>query len=105
MILVSANSGLNERDLSTFDVIFKKFPSIKLVHLFGSRAKGNYKVGSDVDLAIMNSGVDTETLAKLKGSFEESSLPYLVDVVDFTTLKNEEFREHISRVGLEFYKA
>ena len=74
------------------------------MNLFGSRAKGNYRLGSDVDLAIMNKGVDVKRLNKLKSNFEESSLPYKVDLVNFTRLEKQEFIEHIQRVGVPFYR-
>lgn len=96
--------GLTERDMDTIRSIFRSFPEVKLVHLFGSRAKGNYRLGSDVDLAIMNKGVSSHTLARLNSRFEESSLPYKIDLVDFTKLTKQEFIDHINRVGIPFFK-
>jgi predicted nucleotidyltransferase len=96
--------GLTERDMKTIRLIFESFPEVKTVHLFGSRAKGNYRLGSDVDLAIMNKGVDSTTLSRLIGEFEESSLPYNIDLVAFTKLSKQEFIDHINRVGIPFYR-
>lgn len=96
--------GLTKRDMDTIKTIFDGYPEVKTVHLFGSRAKGNYRFGSDVDLAIMNEGLDTKKLAKLKADFEESTLPYNIDLVDFTKLNKQEFIDHINRVGLPFFK-
>jgi predicted nucleotidyltransferase len=75
-----------------------------LVHIFGSRAKGTSKPGSDIDLAIMNRLPDIKVLLRLKNDFEESSLPYKVDLVDFHTLTNQNFIDHIKRVGEVFYQ-
>jgi len=96
--------GLTERDMETIISILNKYTEIKNVHLFGSRAKGSYRYGSDVDLAIMDSELDTKKLARIKRDFEESSLPYNVDIVDFTRLDDQELIDHIKRVGIPFFQ-
>lgn len=70
--------------------------------MFGSRAKGNYKPGSDIDLAVKGP-VEKDTLSKLLTAFEESLLPYFVDVVVYDRLQNEALREHIDRVGISIF--
>lgn len=95
--------GLTQRDMATIQSIFEAYPEVKKACLFGSRAKGSYRFGSDVDLAIMNKGVEPRRLARLKSDFEESSLPYNIDLVDFTRLDNREFIDHIQRVGVAFF--
>lgn len=97
------NTGLQERDLRTIHAIFAKYPDIRRVALFGSRAKGNYTPGSDIDLAVMNDGVTTDLIARLHGEFEESSLPYFVDLVNYPTLTHHALKDHIDRVGVELY--
>jgi uncharacterized protein len=99
----STKFGLSARDQKTIAEIFEQFPEVTLVHIFGSRAKGNFHPGSDIDLAIMNEGVDDHILRQLKNDFEESSLPYFVDVINFPTLKHEELKEHIEQVGKVIY--
>ena len=96
--------GLTERDMKTIISIFNSYPEVRQVNLFGSRANGNYRLGSDVDLAIMNKGVSAKTLPKLRSDFEDSSLPYNIDLVDYTKLKKQEFIDHIQRVGVHFYR-
>ena len=96
--------GLSVRDMNTFRELFWKYPEVHEVHLFGSRAKGNYKPGSDVDLAIINEGVNAGTITKLIADFSESSLPYTVDLVNLPLLKPGDLTEHIKRVGIVFYK-
>ena len=96
--------GLTERDMKTFQTIFGKYSEVKEVYVFGSRAKGNYKPGSDIDLAVMNDGADTKTIARLLSDFEESSLPIKVDLINFPVLKHNELIEHIKRAGVVFYK-
>lgn len=97
---VNQNSfGLTTRDMKTIQNILKKYPIVKKVNVFGSRAKGNFKKGSDIDLAIMNESVSEDVILKLITDFEESSLPYRVDIVNYPTLTDSTLKEHIDRVG------
>ena len=96
--------GLKERDIKTIEGIFIKHSDVEEVHLFGSRAKGNYKSGSDIDLAIITEAILPKTISIITTEFEESSLPFKVDLVHFPTLKSADFIDHIKRVGIVFYK-
>ena len=95
--------GLMERDRQTLFEIFEKFQEVKSVYLYGSRAKGTYKSGSDIDLAIMNGNVSPKTIRSIKAEIQDSNLPYFVDITDFTTLNHKELAEHIQRMGVPFY--
>jgi predicted nucleotidyltransferase len=96
--------GLSVRDVATLHTILKKYEAIRRVYIFGSRALGSFKKGSDIDLAIMNEGVPEKMLTQLVSDFSDSSLPYRVDLVDITRLNHKELTEHIDRVGVLFYK-
>jgi len=96
--------GLSERDMRTISGILRKYPDIRRVFLFGSRAKGSFKAGSDIDLAIMNDGLRENTIRALQIDFEESSLPYFVDIVYFPALSHPELKEQILRAGVLFYE-
>lgn len=60
--------------------------------IFGSRATGTNRKYSDIDIGIKGPILDFATLAKIKSAFEESTLPYNVDVVDFN-YTSEQFQE------------
>ena len=94
--------GLTERDMSTIQDVLGKYSEVKTVIVFGSRAKGVYKSGSDVDLAIMGDEVDDAVVCKLNNDFSDSCLPYFVDLVCYSSLKNSALKEHIDRVGVPF---
>lgn len=97
--------GLRESDINEMNRAFKRFPEIEEVVIFGSRAKGTYKRGSDVDLALFGPKVNFNTISKLHFWLnEESSMPYTFDVVWFEQLDNTELKEHIMRVGKIIYK-
>lgn len=84
--------------------IFRNFPEISEVILFGSRAKGAYHKFSDVDLAIKNSKLSRSQLNQIKFEIENSDLPYVVDLIQYEQIDSSALREHIDRVGLVFYQ-
>ncbi len=93
--------GLTEEDLATIRRVVRQFPAVEQVLLFGSRAKGNYKPGSDVDLAIKGPNIDYETSARLAEMLnEETLLPYFFDVVHYDSLAEPRLVQHIDRVGV-----
>ncbi len=95
--------NLLKNDIEIIKDIFSQIPAVKEVWIFGSRAKGNSKNGSDIDLAIMNEGVSDDDLLNLQSAFEESLLPYFVDVINFPELDHESLKHHILRVGKPIY--
>src|SRR6056297_1991399 len=94
---VKCRYGLRDRDMRTITEIFARYPHIKSVHLFGSRAKGTFHSGSDIDLAVMNKDVPPKVMLQLQNEFSESSLPYFVDLVHYPEIESDAFREHIER--------
>jgi uncharacterized protein len=97
--------GFSERDEQTIRDILRKYPDVKTVYLFGSRAKGTSDPGSDVDLAIMNEDLDRKTIGRIKSEFEESSLPYRVDIVNYPELTHKELKDHIDQIGVPFFRS
>ena len=99
------NFGLKESDLEYIIDSIKEFKEIDKAIIFGSRAKGNYKPGSDIDLAICEEKVTFDTISNLHSMLEdEGPLPYYIDVVDYTNLNHKELNEHINRVEKVIYK-
>jgi predicted nucleotidyltransferase len=66
--------------------------------------KDNYKPGSDIDLMLMGDAMDYQVLSPVASALEESNIPYSVDVSVFDKIENPALREHIERVGLDFYQ-
>jgi len=97
--------GLKEQDISDIVAAIAKFEEIEKASIFGSRAKGNYKPGSDVDLAIFGDCITFDTVSRLHGALEEESrMPYFFDIVDYSQLTNAELKGHIERVGNIIYE-
>ena len=100
------NTGLNQFDLDYIIDILRKFKEIKKAVIFGSRAKGNSKAGSDIDIAIYGDDITFDVISSLHWMLEEESpLPYFFDIVDYTHLKHAELKNHIDRVGILIYEA
>lgn len=96
--------GLSARSLDTMQQIFSRYPTIEQAVLYGSRAKGNYKNGSDIDVTLHTTSAFTHTdLLRLMGDFDDSTLPYMIDLSNYQTLTNNDLLEHIKRVGQVIY--
>jgi predicted nucleotidyltransferase len=97
--------GLKEEDIAYIVAALSKFDEIKKAAVFGSRAKGNYKPGSDVDIAVFGEDISFSTIAHLHFMLEEDSLmPYFFDIVDYTHLAHQELKDHIERVGITIFE-
>jgi predicted nucleotidyltransferase len=91
------NIGLSEKHMAMIvDVLAEAGISRALV--FGSRAKGNWRDNSDVDIAIFGNAVN---LGALGVELDELPTPYKFDVVDYESIGNPALRKHIDRVGVE----
>ena len=94
--------GLIDRDFIHIHAAMQEFPEIEEVILFGSRAKGNYKTGSDVDLAIKGDRLTYEITARFADCLnEEKPLPYFFDVVHYEAIAEPMLKVHIDRVGVD----
>jgi predicted nucleotidyltransferase len=97
--------GLSARALGTVKKLLAKYPGIRSAVLYGSRAKGSYKNGSDIDLALHTDDTFAHAdLLRLIGDFDDSDLPYMVDILEYRKLQNESLKEHIRRVGKVLYE-
>lgn len=96
--------GLNESSTAIVLDFLTGTEAVEEAVLFGSRAKGNYKTGSDIDIAIKGKGVDKDIISTLNAAFEESSLIYFVDVIAYDHITNPDLKEHIDRVGKVLFK-
>jgi predicted nucleotidyltransferase len=97
--------GISEISHSLIISAIEKYPQIETVLIFGSRAKGNFRNGSDIDLAIQGKLCSPELALKLSGIInEQTAVPYQVDIVDYNSIENQELKAHIDRAGIEFYR-
>jgi predicted nucleotidyltransferase len=95
--------GLSIETIGKINSVFAKFPEIKKVIIYGSRAKGNYKKGSDIDLTLVGENINLSLTNKIEMQIDELLLPYTMDISIFHQIDNEELIKHINRVGNLFY--
>lgn len=95
--------GLKEKVIEQVNSVFVKFPQVEQVVIYGSRAKGNYKKGSDIDLSLKGIDIDLFLMHTIELEIDDLLLPYTFDISIFKQISNPDLIEHINRVGLEFY--
>lgn len=95
--------GLSDEVINDICGVFNKHANIQKVLIFGSRAKGNYSEGSDIDLAAVGDDISFNQLMDINIQIEDLELLYKVDVVDYKKKIGTPIGDHIDRVGLLFY--
>ncbi len=96
---MSPNTGISSVHWEKIRLLFKKFPNIHEIILFGSRAKGNYREGSDIDLALKGTKISTAQLAILQNDYDQLYLPWKLDLVIYDTIQSKALKDHVGRVG------
>lgn len=99
------NTGLLKRDIENIQNALNKYTEIEAGIIFGSRAKGNYKKDSDIDIAIKGKMITHQLILRIKDELEEKlPLPYFLDVLYYNDINSKELIEHINRVGKIIYQ-
>jgi predicted nucleotidyltransferase len=99
--------GLTSSAIESINGVFARHPAIRSAVIYGSRAKGNFKPGSDIDLCLFaepGAALSYREVALVLDEIDDLLLPWTVDLSAFEQLANAELRAHIERVGLEFYQ-
>jgi len=96
--------GLKQDVVERINGVFAKHPEVKQVILYGSRAKGNFKNGSDIDLTMQGANINHDLLLTLMGELDDLLLPYEIDLSIFSQIQNPDLVNHIQRVGCAFYQ-
>ena len=96
--------GFSEQNIKELREILASIPAIEEAIIYGSRARGDYKPASDVDITLKGSKLTFRDVALLDDKLYYSYLPYYFDTSIFADLTNEELIENINRCGKGFYK-
>jgi predicted nucleotidyltransferase len=96
--------GLSERTVDAICAVFARFPEVERAVLYGSRAKGNFKPGSDIDLTLFGADLTRQLCATIAEVLDDLLLPYSIDLSVFSELKHPELEAHIERVGKTLYQ-
>ena len=99
------NFGISEKCMELIINAISKCLEVEKAAIFGSRAMGNYKAGSDVDIAIYGKNVTDKIIIRLSSFLnEELPLPYYFDIIHYDSIKNQELEDHVDTYGKVIYK-
>ena len=98
-------SGLPKETIADICSVFSRHHCIRKALLYGSRAMGTHKNGSDIDITLEGQGLDLAGLNKIRQDIDDLLLPYAVDLSIFSHIQNDELVQHIQRVGVVFYES
>lgn len=96
--------GLEENTIKKINNVFATYSGIKKAILYGSRAKGNYKMGSDIDIVLLAPELTITELFKIENQLDDLLLPWKIDLSLFHQISSDDLIDHINRVGKIFYK-
>jgi len=96
--------GLPQKNVESIRKVLSRFPQVEQAVLYGSRAKGTHKAGSDIDITLIGNAITSQIIFNILNEIELLNMPYDVDISAFKEVKHEALREHIKRVGKVFYQ-
>ncbi len=100
---LASPTGLPVDAVAAIQRVLAGCPAVEQAVLYGSRAKGNYKSGSDIDLSLKGDTLTYRDLLRLMDDLDDLLLPYMIDLSIYAQIDNPALREHIDRVGVVFY--
>jgi predicted nucleotidyltransferase len=96
--------GLKDTTIQKIQFVLARYPQVEKAILYGSRAKGNYKTGSDIDLTLLGGeDLTLKILYRIMEEIDDLLLPYTFDLSIFHDISDAAVIEHIQRVGMVFY--
>jgi len=100
---MNQHHGLSPQTITRIGEVLARFPEVEKVTLFGSRAKGTHRPGSDIDLALAGRGLDWRTISRIEDALDELLLPYNFSLIRHDAETDPEVAAHIARVGIPLY--
>ena len=96
----SSIPGIDEKYGSAICALFKNFPQVESAVLFGSRAKGNFREGSDIDIALKGKAVTLVHRGQIQEAYEVLYLPWKLDLILYDSITEAAVKDHIDRLGI-----
>jgi len=97
--------GLKETVINKIRQTLASFPEVEEAILYGSRAKGNFSNGSDIDLALKGNSLNQSILQKIRRELDDLLLPYTIDIAIYHSIENQDLTDHINRAGIVLYSS
>jgi len=101
---MNARHGLTGGTMERIAGVLAQFPEVEKAVLFGSRAKGTYKPGSDIDLSLIGAALDWRTVGRIYDALDDLLLPYRFSVILFDRNTDPDVAAHIARVGVVLFQ-
>jgi predicted nucleotidyltransferase len=95
--------GRTEQDIASIIQVLRLHPEVKEALIFGSRAMGNYKPGSDIDIVLKGRVSEALVMTVNVELNERTPLPYRFDLVAYDLLSDSPLKEHIDHHARSFY--
>lgn len=96
--------GLQPKTIAAVQGVLSRYPQVERAIVYGSRAKGNYRPGSDIDLSLEGPLLTHQTLFRIENELDNLLLPYKIDLSIRHAIQNPDVLNHIARVGQVFYE-
>jgi len=97
--------GLKEMTIKKIQTVLAQYPVVDMAILYGSRARGNYKQGSDIDLTLLGEEkLMLQVLGRIITDLDDLLLPYMIDLSIFSQITDPDVINHIRRAGVTFYQ-
>ena len=96
--------GLPASTVEKIIAVLARFPEVDRVVLFGSRAKGTHKPGSDIDLALVGERLDWRTIGRIHDALDDLLLPFRFSLVVYGAATDPDVAGHIARVGISLFE-
>ncbi len=94
--------GLPQKTYTIIKEYLKQIKEIENVKIFGSRARGNFKPYSDIDLVLYGKNINEKLILHISTELDELPTPYKFDIIDYKTIDNENLKTIIDTESLDF---
>ena len=96
--------GLKKQTIDAIQQVLARYAEVESAILYGSRARGTYRNGSDIDLTLTGEKLTLTRLQKIEWELDELLLPYKIDLSIYHEIGNPDLLEHINRIGKVFWE-
>ena len=92
--------GLSDENYLKIKIVINKFPKYKF-KIFGSRARGDYKYNSDIDIAVLGNVTENDEFLILN-ELDLIDMAYTIDIVFVKKIEKQSLIDSILKEGVDF---